>query len=488
MTVASRVLPDRYVDSVVLMRLSQRLTQLPGVVDAAAMMATEANKAMLADGGFATKGSEDARADDLIVAVKAADADTASAALADLEELLKAPAETTEHAVRTLDEALARQPASNIAVISLPGEYAAGEARRALEKGLNVFLFSSNVSLDDEVALKRLARERNLLCMGPDCGSAIIGGVGLGFANAVRRGPVGIVAAAGSGLQAVTCLLDRFHVGISHAIGTGGRDLSDAVGGSTMLAGLDALLADAGTKAILLLAKPGGEATSARVREAAVAAHKPVVCCFLGEPGGFRTLDDAAWAVAKAVRTEMPASSTHMPTFPALPAGRRWIRGLYSGGTLAYEAQMVVTDAGLDVASNTPLASARMLDDPNASGGHTIVDLGSEGFTRGRPHPMIDPRTRLARLAADAADPETAVIVLDVILGYGAAADPAGDLADAIRSACEKTTVVASVCGTLRDPQGLVGQAAKLRTAGALVLPTNAEAVRVAVEIVGGQV
>jgi FdrA protein len=486
MSAAARIFAGRYVDSVVLMRLAQALAKAPGVVDAAAVMATEANRRLLAEGGFTANGAAGVGANDLIVAVKALDEQSAAAALGRVDELLQARAASGLPVVRSFDEALGRQPESNVAVISLPGDYAAAEARGALERGLHVFLFSSNVALEDEIALKAQAAERGLLCMGPDCGTAIINGVGLGFANVVGRGPVGVVGAAGTGIQAVTTLLDRFGVGVSHAIGTGGRDVSDTVGGMTMLAGLQALAADEGTQAILVVGKPPGARTGAKIREAASSITKPVVVCFLGDRSGPATLDEAALAGARAVGVEPAAMVEEVHGLRTPPVGRHYVRGLYAGGTLAYEAQLVLAAAGLNVGSNAPLPGARALADPLRSEGHSVVDLGSEDFTRGRPHPMIDAGARRERLAAEAADKETAVILLDVVLGYGAASDPAGDVAEAIGAAAGDIRVVVSVCGSDGDPQGLAAQEQTLRRAGALVLPTNAAAARAAAAIVNG--
>jgi FdrA protein len=290
--------------------------------------------------------------------------------------------------------------------------------------------------------------------MGPDCGTAIIDGVGLGFANVVRRGAVGVVGASGSGMQAVTCLLDRYGVGISHAVGTGGRDTSDAVGGSTTFAGLRALLDDLQTERIVVVSKPAGPNTAARLRAFAAAAAKPVTLAFLDES----TLEEAALAAAGRSR------STATPPAPRPAAGRTVIRGLFAGGSLASEARLVLGRAG-------------------AGAAHTIVDLGSEELTRGRPHPMIDSRTRRERIAEAAADPVCGVILLDVVLGYGAASDPAGDIAGAVADV-EGPLVFASVIGTERDPQGLAAQERILEDAGAYVFPTSAAAARAAAEAV----
>jgi FdrA protein len=485
-----RVIKSRYVDSVVLMRLAERLSRIGGVADAAALMGTAANKTLLHEGGF-VETAPPAEPDDLIVAVKAASDVDAEAALARVEELLEQRAPAAGRSARTLEQALELDPDINLAAISLPGEYAAGEARRALERGLHVFLFSSNVTLEDEIALKTLATERGLLCMGPDCGTALIAGRALGFGNVVRRGPVGVVGAAGSGIQAVTSYLDSFGVGVSHAIGCGGRDLSEAVGAKTMRAGLEALLADDATEAVLLLSKPPSPVVAAELQERAAAARKPVICCFLGESGP-ETLDGAAHAIAAAVGATPPPAAPRLDdetiaTVAARLSGtQRNLRGLYAGGTLAYEAQLILDRRGFTVSSNAPLPDAPAFD----AQGHVVLDLGSEGFTRGRPHPMIDARARRARLLSEAGDPSVAVVLLDFVLGFGAAADPVGDLADAIESArrqasddARELVILAFVCGTAADPQDIGAQQQRLRDAGAFVLNTNAAAVESAVRL-----
>jgi FdrA protein len=482
MSVRVRVIKSRYVDSVILMRLAERLTQIDGIDDAAALMGTAANKTLLREGGF-VETVPPAEADDLIVAVKAASDAEGDAALVQVEELLEQGAPlATSRSARTLEQALELDPDINLAAISLPGEYAAGEARHALERGLHVFLFSSNVALDDEIALKSLAAERGLLCMGPDCGTALIAGKALGFGNAVRRGPVGVVGAAGSGIQAVTSYLDSFGVGVSHAIGCGGRDLSEAVGARTMLAGLEALLADDATEAILLLSKPPSPTVAADLQALAAAARKPVICCFLGESGP-ETLDGAARAAAAAVGATPPPAARGLDdeTIRTLAARllptQRYLRGLYAGGTLAYEAQLVLRRCGFSVSSNAPLPGAPAFD----GDGHVVLDMGAEEFTSGRPHPMIDARERRARLLSEAADPSVAAVLLDFVLGFGAAADPVGDLADAIDSARRQASddgrelvILAFVCGTATDPQDIGAQQQRLRDAGAFVLDTNA--------------
>jgi succinyl-CoA synthetase alpha subunit len=428
-------------------------------------------------------------------------------------ELTRAPAVAQDGGPRrlpprSLEMALAELATANLALISTPGDYAAAEAMKALRLGLNVMLFSDNVVLEDEIALKRYARARDLLVMGPDCGTAIIGGVPLGFANVVRRGEIGAIAASGTGLQQVTCLIDRWGQGISQAIGTGGHDLHASVGGITMLQALEALTADPATRVIVLISKPPHPDVAARVLDAAGRSGKPIVVSFLGaDPETVRranvhpvrTLEDAArLAVALAgggADAETGAGrSANAAGLPQLTPGQRYIRGLYSGGTFCYEALLLLTETLGGVASNTPLEPERMLADVWRSERHSVLDLGDDAFTRGRPHPMIDQTLRRERILQEAADPEAAVILFDVVLGYGAHPDPAPELAAALEqaralaaAAGRQLAFVGSVCGTAGDPQDLARQEAVLKAAGVLLAESNAQAVRLAAAIAARQ-
>jgi succinyl-CoA synthetase alpha subunit len=378
---------------------------------------------------------------------------------------------------------------------------------KALRLGLNVMLFSDNVSIEDEVELKAYARRRKLFLMGPDCGTAIIDGVPLGFANRVREGEVGCIAASGTGLQQVTVLVDRMGLGISQAIGTGSRDLNAKVGGITTLQSLKALAADRRTRVIVLISKPPSPAVAKTVLAAASRIGKPVVVNFIGaNPASIvganlypvRTLEDAARAAVALARGLLPPKRaprprmSGLPRLPRLAAGQRYVRGLYSGGTFCYEAALLLGETLGKVWSNTPLRPEDELEDPwkRKSTGHTVIDLGDDAFTRGRPHPMIDHRLRNERIAREARDPEVAVILLDVVLGYGSHPDPAAEMVPAIlaaRAAAAKRgrriVFAGFVCGTGRDPQDLNGQEAALRKAGVILAASNAEAVRMAAAI-----
>jgi FdrA protein len=480
-----------YHDSVTLMRLNRDMEAVPGVTRAAAMMGTPQNRALLRDAGLLAADGDAAGPTDLVMTVIAADVHAAQLAWAAADAALT---RTTQGAwgtpgvpqlqrPRSLARALDEFSDPTLALISVPGPYAAAEATKALHAGLHVMLFSDNVPLTDEINLKRFARARGLFVMGPDCGTAILGGVPLGFANAVPRGRIGLAAASGTGLQAVTCHLAAAGEGVSHAIGLGGRDLSDDVGGLMLEPALALLAADPDTTVVCVLGKAPGPATSMKIRGWLERLGKPWVAHFTGDSdlNSAPTLEDAALtaaAVARGARRaarEFTLPETEIARVVAeagagLKASRRFVRGVYAGGTLAQEA--------------AALLHVRVGGRTGAS--HRIQDLGADAHTVGRPHPMIDGTVRREWIAREAEDPATAVILLDVVLGYGAHPDPAGELLPAIATARARgVTVIASVCGTEGDPQGLSRQADTLRRAGVVVMPSNAQAARIAARITG---
>ncbi len=455
-----------YFDSVALMRVAEQARGIPGALDVAVVMGTPANRAMLLESGLWPADAPDTAADDLLIAVRAKTDDAVRLALGRVGELLDgprdaAPAAREDVAPRTILSAARHAGSPNLALISVPGPYAAMEAHQALSAGLHVFLFSDGVALADEVALKRRARDRGLLVMGPECGTAIVNGVGLGFANRVRRGAIGVVGASGTGIQELTSLVHRFGSGISHALGTGGRDLDAAVGGITTLQGLEWLAADADTRVVVIVAKPSSRDVGDAVLAAAANMRKPAVACLLGYDGAIpkgievvATLEEAAIAAVRRAGGEAGA--------------RGLILGLYSGGTLCAEARRL------------------------AGGHHRFVDFGAEEFTRGRPHPIIDPSRRNAAILEAAGDSDVSVLLLDVILGDCAHPDPAGALAavlsdarDRARRSGRELAVVAHVVGTDDDPQGLGAQENTLRKLGAIVCGSNRIAALTAREIAG---
>jgi len=499
-TTCCLVRPDTYRDSVELMRVAALVEKLPGVSRAALMMATPANRELLAGAGLLDAAGEAAGPNDLVVAVAAADPAAAERALGEAARLLDEQAAMAapsgeRGSPRTIAEAVGELPHANLAIISTPGAYATAEALKAIKRGLHVFIFSDNVPIADEVELKRLAAKKKLLVMGPDCGTGILDGVPLGFANAVRRGSIGLVGASGTGLQEISCLVDRLGKGCSQVIGVGGHDLDERVGGLMMRAGIERLATDPGTRVIVLVSKPPAPAVARRVLDVARKSGKPVVVNFLGgDPAAIRqagatpaaTLEDAARAAVALARGERVAATLLAVSTKLAAAGwakaqrfgkgQSLVRGLYSGGTLCQEASLILENES----------------DNGGGAKHTTIDLGDDAFTVGRPHPMIDFRLRNERILAAAEDRATAVILLDVVLGYGAHPDPAGALVPALEGAIQAAArgrrglaFVASVCGTSADPQGLQRQAAQLAAAGVLLAPSNAQATRLAAFLVG---
>jgi len=508
MVLGSAIRKGEYYDSVLLMRISQELKKIKGVRDAAVLIATDSNKALLREAGLFTEEIGFATSNDVVVVVDAENEDIVREAIASVDKLLKAGYEMVEESYPTLDAALRAMPDANLVVISVPGDFAGWEARKALERGLNVFLFSSGISVEEEVELKKKAVEKGLLMMGPDCGTAIIDGVGLGFANVVERGTIGTVAAAGTGIQEVTSLITRLGSGISQAIGTGGRDLRKEVGGIMMLKGLELLSKDPETKVIVVISKPPDPEVEKKILHFISGCEKPVVVDFIGgdleevkRAGAIPafTLEDAASRAVALVKNLDP--STYKPfelprvemenmarkEFERLSEEQKYVRGLFSGGTLCYEAMILLSKLIGDVHSNIPLRPELRLKNSLTSVVHTCIDMGTEEFVTGRPHPMIDLTPRISRLLKEARDPEVAVILFDLVLGYGANQDPAGVLSPAIKKAKEFANaqgrylaVVASVCGTERDPQNFHKQRKNLEDAGVVVMPSNAQAARMA--------
>ena len=501
-----------YQDSVKLMKLSAEILAQEGVQQASVVMATDMNKDTLREVGMLVPEVEAASPNDLVIVVAADSEEHAQQAVELAEQMLTSVGGQQKQAQqslpKTLRSAVESLPGANLALISVPGIYAAAEAQKALNLGLNVHLFSDNVSLEDEVRLKQIGAKKGLLVMGPDCGTAIINGVPLAFANVVARGPIGIVGASGTGIQEATVLIDRLGSGISYAIGTGGRDLSDTVGGIMMLLGIDYLEKDPTTKVILLISKPAGAQTTAKVLDRVKRCQKPVVISLLkgdldmiqaAGAVGASTIEDAVYKAVSLANDEEAVTipdkywgdfSEKIASWAnGLNQTQKYLRGLFTGGTLADEAMVVIRHIIGDVYSNIRLKPEFKLAHSSISQQHTIIDLGEDEFTRGRPHPMIDPFLRNERLIKEFADPEVAVILCDVVTGFGSHKDPAGELARAVNRARKaypdnKPVIITFVCGTQADPQPLSEQTKILEQEGIIVLPSNAVAARVAGEII----
>jgi FdrA protein len=464
MTTHVEIRKGAYADSVTLLQVSRAVQGVEGVAAAQVAMATALNVEVLTEMGFEVPA--EATTNDMVVAVRLAEGGSLETALAGVERALSESGRrrdsgpTEEAPPRTTGSALRRTPDA-VALVSVPGANAFVEAMDAVEAGHDVMIFSDNVPVEQEVALKQAAAEQGLLVMGPDCGTAVVGGLGLGFANVVQPGPVGLVAASGTGCQQVLALLDRAGVGVTHALGVGGRDLSVEVGGLATREALRRLDADAAVELVVLISKPPAPEVEAEIEDVAAALGTPVELALLG--AGHPDLTEATEAVLRRLGREVPAWPVVGSASP--PSGGRFLRGLFVGGTLSSEARIV----------------AAGLLGPDA--GHTFVDFGDDAYTTGRAHPMIDPTLRLEHLSRAAADPETAVLLLDVVLGHGAEPDPSALLAPALAGV--RQPVVVAVVGTAADPQGLDRQVRALADAGAEVHLSNAGATRRAVELLG---
>lgn len=521
MPVVNLVKRNFFRDSLQLMKLTEEAKKLPGVEDAVVAMGTETNRRLLQDLGLLDTEGRGAGEGDLILAVRVAPGSDAKNVLETVERMVvsppPAPPGQKAPTFHSIDSALENIPGVNLAVVSLPGSQAFEPSMDLLRRGVHVHLFSDHVSKKQEAELKSYAHSKGLLVLGPGAGTSIISGVGLGFANAVRRGSVGVAASAGTGIQEVSVLLDQVGLGVSHALGVGGSDVSEEIGGLMMKDCLGLLEKDPDTSVLMVVAKAPtqkvmGEVMGYVERETT----KPVVACFLGLKAPASSQDRIRYAktlhagVLNAARVSgEEASGRFDETMSAsisdllakskglsskLASEQKHLRGLYSGGTLAHETLLVLKELIGEAYSNTPLSSSYELADPSVSRGNSIVDLGDEFFTAGRAHPMIDPTLRRLRILQEAKDPSVAVIMLDVVLGYGSAADPGGALVGSIEEAKRiakdgerDLIVMAHVCGTESDPQSLRQQSEKLSKAGVVLFPTNAQMAVVSALVVGGE-
>jgi FdrA protein len=505
MSSKAKFYPNLYKDSVALMTVSAQVAAIPGIEAASVVMASATNVENMAAAGL---GEFEVRPNDLVVAVSGTD-EACDAALAKADALLKQSAAGgraegggAPQPVTSIQMAVAENPAHNFALISVPGDYAAAEAMKALRLGMNVMLFSDNVSPESERALKLFARQQNLMVMGPDCGTAIVNGVPLGFANVIRRGPIGVVGASGTGTQEVTVRIHQGGSGVSQALGTGGHDLAESIGGISMLHGLKALDEDPNTQVIVLVSKPPAPKVAAAILDAAEASAKPVVAIFLGaDPdsitrngvygaGYLAQAADMAVALAngkdperKPIVLSNDVQRKIKDLSRAMAPSQRYMRGIFSGGTFCFEAQLIHAAAGIPAFSNGPTSENKRLENVGKSLENTIIDMGDDKFCQGRPHPMIDPSQRDARIREEVDDPTTAVVLFDTVLGYGSAANPTANLIGIIASAKAKALAegrrvlfIGHVCGTDEDPQNRESIIAALKSAGVFIASSNAEA------------
>jgi succinyl-CoA synthetase alpha subunit len=503
-----------YRDSLQLLKVSEDAKKLEGIVEAAVMMGTDTNKEILGKLGFSDPAIDKATDNDMIIAIKAEDEKALSRASEEIEKLLEGVAvPAASEKASDLDTAFGMMPDANLALISIPGEYVKDVAYKILDRGLHIHLFSDHVPIEDEINIKKYAAERELLVLGPGAGTSIINGVAIAFANVVDKGPVGVVAAAGTGLQEVTSLLDLVGIGTKHGLGVGGNDPKDTVGGIMTLQSIKVLEGQPDLEVISLVSKPPSPGVQDKIMNHIFQnTRKKYAIAFIGghdiaippehkariKQG--RTLHSVTLQISKLLgqdEYERAIKELHFPLeelkkvidseASKLEEGQRYLRGLYTGGTLTYETQVILKDYMVDLRSNAPIKGTTQLTDPFKSEKHAIVDLGEEEFTKGRAHPMIDPTIRKLRVIEEAKDGETAVLLMDFVLGYGSHEDPVGALLNEIKEARELAerdgrylSVVAHVLGTRKDPQGYEKSVERLKAAGVIHMPTNALAAIVA--------
>ncbi|MBA4311163.1 MAG: FdrA family protein [Chlorobiaceae bacterium] len=516
MNIIGIIKKGEYYDSISIMLIAKKVAEYDGVLDSAVVMGTKENKSVLTSSGLMTPDIQPAGEMDLIVALKLKEGIDSKNVLSKIDEIFKATNKSDDgenFTPQSIDSALNVLPDANMAMISVAGRYAGDVAMQSLRRGLHVMLFSDNVPIEKEIELKKFAREKNLFVMGPDCGTAIINGVPLAFANVVNRGNIGIVAASGTGLQEVSCLISNAGCGISQAIGTGGRDVKKEVGGIMFIEGIKALAADPNTDVILLVSKPPATEVVEKIISVVRGIQKPVIGVFLGaSPELLRgsnihqalTLEEAAsLSVAYSKKENASAVADVLKKREAeiikmakeevvkLSPAQKYLRALYSGGTFCDEAQLLCQNVLGEVYSNIPFGSSKKLKDSWKSEKHTILDLGDDEFTVGKPHPMIDYSTRNKRILAEAENPETAVILLDIVLGYGSNMNPLAEIIPIIKEVKEITTqqkrylpIVCSVTGTDKDPQNRTALVTALEAEGMKVMESNAAASRLAVSII----
>lgn len=487
---------NSYQDSVNLMLLTTKLSEIDSVKKISVMMGTPANIDIFKNTGLYTKDLEGASANDICIVVDTQNEHVVDTVLEEIEIFLNSQSVAKKGnkipSSRTLDKALSKLPNANMALISINGEFAAEETEKALNQNLNVFLFSDNVPIEEEVRLKKMASEKGLLVMGPDCGTSILSGVPIGFANKVRRGNIGIVGASGTGIQEISTIISRNGGGISEAIGTGGRDLSIEVGGITASSALDILKNDNNTDIIVFVSKPPSDSVMGIIKEKFKTIDKPVVAMFLGESENdvedniyfCSTLGDTALKALELAR-EVEIFKKINPILAGMNSNQKSIKGLYCGGTLAGEAANIIANH-FEMRPECSHDKGIMLN----HNGHKIIDLGDDFYTKTKPHPMIDPSTRLEVLKDIVKEEDTAIVLLDNVIGYGSSKNMASILSKAVKETKEylinknrEVIFVASVTGTVEDIQNYSEEVEILKEAGILVFDSNANAVKMSLKI-----
>ena len=490
---------NRYVDSVTLMQVRAKAMKIAGAVIAEVQMATPANIDILKELEFEVP--TDAGSNDLVCGIRAENEEAAEKILKVIDGVLNHRVESDEN-YTSLDEINFAETGYNLAQISLPGEYAAKEAQKAMEYGCDVFIFSDNVSIEEERALKEYGHAHGKLVMGPDCGVGLSDGVCLGVGSIVKKGNVGIVGASGSGSQEVACVIEKCGYGVTEIIGTGGRDLAKEIGGITMMDGIRRLENDPETKVIVLVSKLADTQVMEEILAFADNMTKPVVAVFLGGNKkmyeghrviGVMNLEEAGLKAVELLtgkKEHLGYSDAELEAIAnreieKLHMNQKYFRGLFCGGTFTEESLIYFNQHNTENQLYTNLNNryATQLEDAETSKGHTILDLGAENFTEKAPHPVFEPSLRVDRLKKELEDPDVAVVMIDFITGPAVAEDPFSDLAAVAREANSSDrhiTFIGAVCGSEEDPQNVTEMSKLLRDSGFIVTGSNYQSTKLA--------
>ncbi|MBP7654797.1 acyl-CoA synthetase FdrA [Candidatus Dependentiae bacterium] len=508
------IIKNRYFDSVMLMSIANSASKCEGIKNLAAMMATDNNKEVLRNTKMIDKTGEKAEPNDLLVCINAEAESFCEPALKKFKELLdnKSSAENKSDKIEltSIADGIKEYADSNLVLFSIPGPFVKREAKTALSAGKNVMIFSDNVTIDEELELKQIAKQNGLIVMGPDCGTSIINGKGIAFANSMPIGKIGIIGASGTGIQQVSCILANKGYGVKHAIGLGGRDLSKQIGGISMLTAIDAMEKDIDIEIVILISKPPFPEVEKKIFDRLKNYKKKIVVNFLkGDETECKkrripfasTLENAAnLAISilenkpfepKEFDAEKKEIDQLLKSIRNKTGSSKYVRGLYSGGTLCDEALFIMAQYGLEVFSNIPLTPELKLKNAYESYKNTLVDLGDDEFTKGRPHPMIDYTLRCQRIVEESSKKDTGIILFDIVTGYGSHINPVEPLSEAITKSLKNNknlVFIASICGTSYDIQNINEIKKQLEKLGVIFMPTNAQAAKLTVLALKGKV
>ena len=491
-------------DSVQMMQFSQQLKDEQGVIDAAIVMSTVLNKNTLKNMNLLTEDGISATENDTLISINCQDENSLSNAIQKAEQLLTSISAKAKNEFTSLASALDTFSDANIASLSIPGQFVKEMATELINKQLNLFVFSDHVPLEDEIYLKNLALENNVLFMGPEAGTSILNGTVFGFGNRVRKGSIGIIGASGTGIQESSTMIDLFGEGISHGIGVGGRDLRNDIGGMMTMKAMEIFENDPNTKAVLLVSKPVDNYIRNKIiNKINNFSKKNYVLCLIGDNENsvdtakikfsksiqmsvlkiLKLLDDNVYKKTKdVVRNQINDSIKLSESLSKdLNEGQKFIRGFFAGGTLCYESKIILEQMIGKIYSNLSSDDEYSIKGNVSSKENTLIDFGEEEFTSARPHPIIDPLLRRNRILEDANDPNVGVIIIDIICGINAAKNTMAFHAETIKKAIEiareqgrKLSVFTYICGTENDVSKnelklLADSGAKLFTSNALM-------------------